>query len=66
LDQIIGQSFRATRAGQKFDLIPLPHPSGASPWYRIPPGRELLQRALQLVVRHKAFRKTPPEVRHPA
>jgi uracil-DNA glycosylase len=37
LDQIIGQSFRATRAGQKFDLIPLPHPSGASPWYRIPP-----------------------------
>ena len=25
-----------------FDLIPLPHPSGASPWHRIPPGLGLL------------------------
>ena len=40
----------------KFDLIPLPHPSGASPWHRIPPGRELLGKALKLIVRHAAFR----------
>lgn len=57
LDQIIGQSFRVSRAGQNFDLIPLPHPSGASPWHRIPPGRDLLQQALQLIVRHGAFPK---------
>jgi uracil-DNA glycosylase len=55
LDQIIGRSFRVVRAGQKFDLIPLPHPSGASPWHRIPPGRDLLDKALQLIVRHAAF-----------
>ena len=57
LDQIIGRRFAAERAGQKFDLIPLPHPSGASPWHRIPPGRELLARALQQVVRHDAFQE---------
>jgi uracil-DNA glycosylase len=55
LDQIIGRRFRVERAGAKFDLIPLPHPSGASPWHRIPPGRELLQRALQLIAQHPAI-----------
>ncbi|MBA3832389.1 MAG: uracil-DNA glycosylase family protein [Chthoniobacterales bacterium] len=55
LDQIIGRSFRVERAGEKFDLIPLPHPSGASPWHRIPPGRELLQQSLQLIAIHPAF-----------
>ncbi|MDQ3544954.1 MAG: uracil-DNA glycosylase family protein [Verrucomicrobiota bacterium] len=55
LDQVIGRSFRARRAGRQFDLIPLPHPSGASPWHRISPGRELLGQALQLIVRHDAF-----------
>ena len=55
LDQIIGRRFRVERAGEEFDLIPLPHPSGASPWHRIPPGRDLLSQALQLIVRHAAF-----------
>ncbi|MEO6872658.1 MAG: uracil-DNA glycosylase family protein [Chthoniobacterales bacterium] len=57
LDETIGRSFRIARDGQKFDLIPLPHPSGASPWPRISPGRELLQQALQLIARHPAFQK---------
>lgn len=55
LDEIIGRQFRAARAGKKFDLIPLPHPSGASPWHRIPPGRELLARALRLIANHPAL-----------
>jgi len=55
LDQIIGRRFRVERAGEEFDLIPLPHPSGASPWHRIPPGRDLLNQALQMIVRHAAF-----------
>jgi uracil-DNA glycosylase len=33
----------------------LPHPSGASPWHRIEPGKNLLQRALRLIVAHPAF-----------
>jgi uracil-DNA glycosylase len=55
LDKVIGRRFCVERAGEKFDLIPLPHPSGASPWHRVPPGRELLQQALALIVRHAAF-----------
>ena len=55
LDGIIGRKFRVQRAGHDFDLIPLPHPSGASPWHRISPGRELLAKALRLIVRHPAF-----------
>ncbi|MEO5754931.1 MAG: uracil-DNA glycosylase family protein [Chthoniobacterales bacterium] len=55
LDQIIGRCLQAERAGEEFDLIPLPHPSGASPWHRIPPGRDLLQKALELIKRHPAL-----------
>lgn len=58
LDQIIGQSFRVKRAGRSFDLIPLPHPSGASPWHRIPPGRDLLQQALALIKKHPALTRS--------
>ena len=54
LDKVIGGTFRAQRAGHRFDLIPLPHPSGASPWHKIPPGKLLTQRALKLVARHPA------------
>ena len=57
LDAIIGNSFRLARASQKFDVIPLPHPSGASPWHRMEPGKTLLQQALKLIVRHPAFAK---------
>jgi uracil-DNA glycosylase len=52
LDKIIGRKFEVTRDGHSFDLIPLPHPSGASPWHRIEPGKSLLKRALKLVVKH--------------
>jgi len=52
LDRIIGRSFRVERAGRAFDLIPLPHPSGASPWHRISPGRDLLRQALALIKAH--------------
>jgi uracil-DNA glycosylase len=55
LDEIIGHSFRVRRTGRIFDLIPLPHPSGASPWHRIPPGRDLLRQALALVQQHPAL-----------
>jgi uracil-DNA glycosylase len=57
LDVLIGQSYRVTYAGHTFDLIPLPHPSGASPWHRMEPGKTLLKNALQLVAKHPAFKK---------
>lgn len=53
--EVVGRSFTLTRAGVTFDLIPLPHPSGASPWHRMEPGRTLLRRALGRIVRHPAW-----------
>ena len=58
LDQIIGRKFKVTCQGHSFDLIPLPHPSGASPWHRKEPGKSLLKKALRLIVKHSAFKGT--------
>lgn len=55
LVELIGKSFRTARAGVSFDLVPLPHPSGASPWHRTEPGRTLLGRALDKIARHPAW-----------
>ncbi len=57
LDAMIGRKFSITRDGCCFDVIPLPHPSGASPWHRKEPGKTLLYQALRLIVNHPAFRK---------
>ena len=55
LTVIIGKSVRAGRDGCEFDLIPLPHPSGASPWHRIEPGRSLVAKAMRLIRDHPAM-----------
>src|SRR6266705_3961741 len=57
LEEVIGRKFCITRAGHRFDLIPLPHPSGASPWHKISPGKELLEKALRKVADHPAIRE---------
>lgn len=57
LTEIIGRAYALTHCRQAIDLIPLPHPSGASPWHRIEPGLTLLHRALQLIASHPAVRK---------
>ena len=56
LIETIGQKFPITYRGHAVDCIPLPHPSGASPWHRMEPGKTLLTRALALVARHEAVR----------
>ncbi len=55
LDEMIGRKFRVRRADHLFDLIPLPHPSGASPWHKVLPGRDLLTKALRRIARHPVF-----------
>lgn len=57
LTEVVGRVFRAERNGHAFDLIPLPHPSGASPWHRIEPGKSLLAEALRMIVSHPAWPK---------
>jgi len=55
LNDIIGKTFPIGRDGHIFDLIPLPHPSGASPWHRMEPGKSLLTKALKQIKKHPAF-----------
>ena len=55
LEEVIGRKFQGKRAGNTFDLIPLPHPSGASPWPKIPPGKALLETAMRKLARHPAI-----------
>ena len=55
LDAVVGRTLSASRAGHTFELIPLPHPSGASTWHRTEPGRGLLARALRAIARHPAM-----------
>ena len=57
LENVIGQKFRARRADHVFDLIPLPHPSGASPWHKIPPGKQLLEEAMRKIARHPTIKE---------
>jgi uracil-DNA glycosylase len=56
LEAVIGRRFLIKRESFSFDLIPLPHPSGASPWHKISPGRELLAKALRRIAGHDAIR----------
>ncbi len=62
LDTVIGSSFPTTYAGHHFDLVPLPHPSGASPWPHQEPGRILLPRALGLIATHPAWKKSVSKI----
>ncbi|HYR22049.1 MAG TPA: uracil-DNA glycosylase family protein [Chthoniobacterales bacterium] len=57
LENVIGRKFRAQRADQTFDLIPLPHPSGASPWHKISPGKQLMGKAMRKIARHPAIKQ---------
>lgn len=57
LTDVIGKKFPVKFHGHSFDIVPLPHPSGASPWHRIEPGKTLLNQALNLIVRHPAWPK---------
>jgi uracil-DNA glycosylase len=52
LQDTVGRSFRVSLAGHEADCIPLPHPSGASPWHRMEPGKTLLGRGLRLIAAH--------------
>ncbi len=60
LTDLIGQIRPAERAGKRFDVVALPHPSGASPWHRIEPGKSLTRRALELIGDHPAWKSRVP------
>jgi len=60
LDRVVGKRIQTRYHGVAADVICLPHPSGASTWFKMEPGRTLLEKALRLLARHpeiaRAFR----------
>jgi uracil-DNA glycosylase len=56
LTETIGRQFRLDWRGHTADCIPLPHPSGASPWHRMEPGKTLLGQALGLIAAHRTVK----------
>ncbi|HEY1694418.1 MAG TPA: uracil-DNA glycosylase family protein [Polyangiaceae bacterium] len=56
LAEVVASSRRVRWLGHEVDVVSLPHPSGASPWHKIEPGKTLLRRALARLKRHPAMR----------
>lgn len=57
LSEIVGRQWPyRSEKGWQSDLIPLPHPSGASTWFKTEPGKSLLAQALGLIAAHRAWR----------
>ncbi len=55
LADVVGTQKRLAYHGVDVDVIALPHPSGASTWHKVEPGKTLLARAMRLVARHPAM-----------
>lgn len=57
LVDVIGKKIEVSMNGVDVEMIPLPHPSGASTWHRMSPGKELLAQALDLLEQHESWKK---------
>ena len=57
LDELIGKVERTAWHGRELDVVALPHPSGASPWHKMEPGKTLLAKALKKIEKHPAMRE---------
>ena len=55
LKDAVGRIHKATRAGQTFDVIVLPHPSGRSTWLNKKENAAMLQQSLALIKAHEAW-----------
>ncbi|HEV3192061.1 MAG TPA: uracil-DNA glycosylase family protein [Polyangiaceae bacterium] len=56
LANIVGTTKRVRWHDRELDVIALPHPSGASPWHKMEPGKTLLLKALSRLARHPTMR----------
>jgi uracil-DNA glycosylase len=55
LTDVVGLMKNATIYGRLRDVVCLPHPSGASSWFKKEPGKSLLAEGLEEIARHKAW-----------
>lgn len=64
LVDVVGRIIPITAGGHPADLLPLPHPSGASTWHRMEPGKTHLASALAKLAAHPVltpFKKMPED-----
>jgi uracil-DNA glycosylase len=57
LVELVAKTRRVRWHGREVDVVALPHPSGASPWHKMEPGKTLLGNALKRLARHPAMRE---------
>jgi len=57
LAELIGTTERVRYHGVDMDAICLPHPSGASPWHKMEPGKTLLVRAMKRIADHPEVKR---------
>jgi uracil-DNA glycosylase len=57
LAEAVASNRKARWLGHAVDVVALPHPSGASPWHKMEPGKTLLGKALRRLRRHPAMRR---------
>ena len=57
LSEVIGRRIPLTRGEVDFEVVALPHPSGASTWHRTEPGKTLLRQALRLLGEDPSLRR---------
>jgi uracil-DNA glycosylase len=58
LAEVVGTMERVRYHGVESDVIALPHPSGASTWHVMEPGKTLLAKAFRLIAAHPEVRRT--------
>ena len=56
LAKVVGRVLEVEVAGVRSEASCLPHPSGASTWFRTEPGARLLKEALSLLGQHPVWR----------
>jgi uracil-DNA glycosylase len=56
LTDTVGQCFTKEFSGTTCDIIPLPHPSGASTWFKMEPGISLLNKSMELLGEHRVWK----------
>ena len=66
LSEVIGVERRIRYHSVEADVICLPHPSGASPWHKLEPGRTLLKKSLALIAAHPTVRRAFGSIRRRA
>lgn len=58
LHDVVGKVLTYEHGNRKCDVICLPHPSGASTWFKREPGKTLLLNALRLLKKHPVWKRT--------